>query len=67
MIEVATVWILKALEACIMENIAGRTCKRTWLTESLDLRIFADKKKLRDGKSRHMHGRSKTKKILLKD
>lgn len=44
MIELATVWILKELEGCIMELIAGGTCKRTWLKESLDWRTFADDK-----------------------
>lgn len=44
MIEVATIWILRELEACIMEHITGGTCKSTWLKESLDWRTFADEK-----------------------
>lgn len=33
MIELGTVWILKELETCIMEHIAGKTSRRGLLKE----------------------------------
>lgn len=44
MIELATVRVWKELDACIMEHIAGWTCRRTWLKECLDWRTFAGDK-----------------------